>query len=80
MDNAIFEGLPPILTKQEINSLMIGKTTLEEIMDLKQNDQINSLTSEAQQEVEAKIAPSLSNQNQSENTTQDKQEPIFLPK
>ena len=37
---AIFEGLPLILTKQEINSLMIGETTLEELQDLNQNEQI----------------------------------------
>ena len=41
---AIFEGLPPILTKQEINSLMIGETTLEELQSLNQNDQIDLVT------------------------------------
>ena len=76
---AIFEGLPPILTKQEINSLMMGETTLEELQDLNQNDQIDPVTSKEQKEIEAKIAPLLQRQNQNGNTYENKQEPIFLP-
>ena len=76
---AIFEGLPPILTKQEINSLMIGETTLEELQSLNQNDQLGLVTSKEQEEVETKIAPILQKQVQNEDNTQDKPEPIFLP-
>ena len=53
--SAIFEGFPPILTKQEINSLMIGKTTLEELQDLNQKDQIDPVTAKEQQKIEAKM-------------------------
>ena len=76
---AIFEGLPPILTKQEINSLMMGETTLEELQDMNQNDQIDPVTSKEQEEIEAKIAPLLQRQSQNGDVTQNKQEPIFLP-
>ena len=76
---AIFEGLPPILTKQEINSLMIGETTLEELQSLSQNNQLGLVTSKEQEEIETKIAPILQGQIQNEDNVQDKQEPIFLP-
>ena len=76
---AIFEGLPPILTKQEINSLMIGETTLEELQSLNQNDPLGLVTSKEQEEVKTKIVPILQKQVQNEDNTQDKQEPIFLP-
>ena len=76
---AIFKGLPPILTKQDINSLMIGETTLEELQGLNQNDQIDPVTSKEQEEIEAKITPLLQKQSQNGDTNQNKQEPIFLP-
>ena len=76
---AIFEELPPILTKQEINSLMIGETTLEELQSPNQNDQLGLVTSKEQAEIETKIAPILQGQIQNGDNVQDKQEPIFLP-
>ena len=68
----IFEGLPPILTKQQINSLMMGEITLEELQDLNQNDQIDPVTSKEQEENEAKITPLLQKQNQNGDTNQNK--------
>ena len=48
---AIFEGLPPILSKQEIHSLMTGEITLEELQDSNKDDKL-------------KIDPVLTDSNQ----------------
>ena len=62
---AVFESLPPLLTKNELNSLIQGRVTYENLQSLDQGP--------------TNLKTNVTSTSQDAGTTQEKDEPIFLP-
>ena len=62
---AVFESLPPLLTKNELNSLIQGRVTYENLQSLDQSP--------------TNLKTNVTSTSQDVGTTQEKDKPIFLP-